>query len=128
MDGLVNTVGANPNAALDAIETIRYCKNQLGVGTIIGLSNISFGLPKRQFINSTFLAFAIQAGLTMAIANPSQDLLMNTALASDLLLGKEGAAERYINNVSDIEIKEKAKESISHKDTKETQPDNKDTS
>ncbi len=64
----------------------------------------------------------------MAIANPSQDLLMNTALASDLLLGKEGAAERYIDNVSDIEIKEKAKESISHKDTKETQPDNKDTS
>lgn len=128
VDGLVNTVGANPNAALDAIETIRYCKNQLGVGTIIGLSNISFGLPKRQFINSTFLAFAIQAGLTMAIANPSQDLLMNTGLASDLLLGKEGAAERYINNVSDIEIKEKAKESISHKDTKETQPDNKDTS
>lgn len=108
VDGLVNTVGANSNAAIDAIETIRYCKEELGVGTIIGLSNISFGLPQRQFVNSTFLAFAIQAGLSMAIANPGQKLLMNTAFASDLLLAKEGAAERYINNV--VEIKEQDKE------------------
>lgn len=98
VDGLVNTVGANPTAGIDAIETIRYCNKELGLGTIIGLSNISFGLPQRQYINSTFLGFAIQAGLTMAIANPSQELLMNSALASDLLLGKDCAAERYINN------------------------------
>jgi len=96
VDGLVNTVGANKNAALEAMETIRYCKEELGLATIVGLSNISFGLPERQFINSTFLSFAIQAGLTMAIANPSQDLLMNTALAADLLLAKEDSAERYI--------------------------------
>ena len=102
VDGLVTTVGANPKAAVETIDTIRYCKEKLGVGTIIGLSNISFGLPGRQYINSTFLGFAIQAGLTMAIANPSQELLMNTALASDLLLGKEGAAERYIENVVEI--------------------------
>lgn len=100
VDGLVNTVGANKNAAIDALETIRYCKEELGLATIVGLSNISFGLPERQFINSTFLSFAIQAGLTMAIANPSQDLLMNTALAADLLLGREGAAEAYIERVA----------------------------
>lgn len=104
VDGLVNTVGANPNAGIEAIETIRYCKNELGMGTIIGLSNISFGLPQREYVNSTFLAFAIQAGLTMAIANPSQDLLMNTALASDLLLGKEEGAKRYIDNVVEIKV------------------------
>lgn len=103
VDGLVTTVGANPNAAIETIETIRYCKEELEVGTIIGLSNISFGLPERQYINSAFLSLAIQAGLTMAIANPSGRLLMNNALASDLLLGKEGAVEKYINNV--IEIK-----------------------
>lgn len=107
VDGLVNTVGANPRAALEAIETIRYCKNELGMASIIGLSNISFGLPARGNINITFLAFAIQAGLTMAIANPSQELLMNTALAADLLLGKEGAAQRYIENVSELNIKAK---------------------
>ena len=123
VDGLVNTVGANPNAAIDAIETIKYCKDELGVATIIGLSNISFGLPQRQFVNSTFLSFAMQAGLTMAIANPSQKLLMNTGFASDLLLGKEGAAERYINNVEEIwgKVKEapnKPSESISDKQDK----------
>lgn len=99
IDGLVTTVGANPNAALEVIETIKYCKNELGIATTIGLSNISYGLPERQYINSTFLAFAMQAGLTMAIANPAQELLMNTALASDLLLGREDAAIRYIERV-----------------------------
>ncbi len=100
IDGLVNTVGANKQAAIEALQTIRYCKEELGIATIVGLSNISFGLPERQFINSTFLSIAIQAGLTMAIANPSQELLMNTALAADLLLGVEDAAERYINRVT----------------------------
>jgi 5-methyltetrahydrofolate--homocysteine methyltransferase len=99
VDGLVNTVGANRFAALEAMETIRYCKEELEMATIVGLSNISFGLPERQFVNSTFLSFAIQAGLTMAIANPSQDLLMNTALAADLLRGKEDASLRYIDRV-----------------------------
>lgn len=106
VDGLVNTVGANEAAAKEAIETIRYCK-ELGLGTIAGLSNISFGLPERQFVNSTFLAFAIQAGLTMAIANPSQDLLMNTALAADLLLGKEDSATKYIEGVRKVEVQSK---------------------
>ncbi|NLY47884.1 MAG: dihydropteroate synthase [Clostridiales bacterium] len=108
VDGLVTTVGANPRGAVETLETIRYCREKLGMGTIIGLSNISFGLPGRQHINSTFLAFAIQAGLTMAIANPSQDLLMNTALASDLLLGKDGAADRYIENVVEIKMQSEA--------------------
>ena len=100
VDGLVNTVGANKLASIQTIETIRYCKEELGVATIVGLSNISFGLPERQFINSTFLAFAIQAGLTMAIANPGQDLLMNTAYAADLLRNKEEADLRYIHRVT----------------------------
>ncbi|MDD5934102.1 MAG: homocysteine S-methyltransferase family protein [Clostridiales bacterium] len=100
VDGLVNTIGANKQAAIQAMETIRYCKEKLGLATVVGLSNISFGLPERQFVNSTFLAFAIQSGLTMAIANPSQDLLMNTAFASDLLRNKEEADIRYINRVT----------------------------
>ncbi len=100
VDGLVNTVGANQNAALEALETIRYCKEELGLATVVGLSNISFGLPERQFINSSFLSLCIKAGLTMAIANPSQDLLMNTAFATELLLGREGAAEKYIERVT----------------------------
>lgn len=100
VDALVNTIGANKSAALDALETIRYCKEELGVATVCGLSNISFGLPERQFVNSTFLAFAISKGLIMAIANPGQELLMNIAFASDMMLNKEGADLRYINQVT----------------------------
>jgi 5-methyltetrahydrofolate--homocysteine methyltransferase len=100
VDGLVNTVGANKQAATEALATIRYCKQELGLATICGLSNISFGLPERSFINSTFLAFAMKEGLTMAIANPSQELLVNTAFAADLLLNKEDSDIRYINRVT----------------------------
>lgn len=100
VDGLVATIGANKYAAMETMETIRYCKKELGLATICGLSNISFGLPERQFVNSTFLAFAIREGLTMAIANPNQDLLVNTAFASDLLLAKEESDLRYINQVT----------------------------
>lgn len=100
VDGLVNTIGANKQAAIETLETIRYCRETLELATIVGLSNISFGLPERQFVNSTFLAFAIQAGLTMAISNPSQELLVNTAFAADLLLSKENSDIRYIDQVT----------------------------
>ena len=100
VDGLVNTIGANKRASIETMETIRYCKQDLGLATICGLSNISFGLPERIFVNSTFLAFAIKEGLTMAIANPSQDLLMNVAVASDLLLNREESDVRYIDRVT----------------------------
>ena len=95
VDGLVNTVGANKNAAVDTLETIRYCKGA-GFATICGLSNISFGMPERSYVNTAFLTMAIQSGLTMAIANPSQELLMGCAFASDLLLNKEDADMKYI--------------------------------
>ncbi len=99
VDGLVTTVGANPKAALETLETIRYCKS-LGLATVCGLSNISFGLPERGYINATFLTMAIANGLTMAIANPNQDLLTASMLASDLLLGKEEADLRYITTMN----------------------------
>lgn len=98
VDGLVATVGANPDAAKEVLETIRWCKAN-GFATVCGLSNISFGLPERSFVNSAFLTMAIQEGLTMAIANPSQDLLVNTAFAADLLMNKEGADIRYIERM-----------------------------
>ena len=95
VDGLVTTVGANKNAALETLETIAYCK-ELGLATICGLSNISFGLPERTYVNTAFLTMAIANGLTMAIANPSQQFLVNAAYASDLLLNKEESDVRYI--------------------------------
>lgn len=99
VDGLTATVGANPDAALECFDTIHYCRNELGLATICGLSNISFGLPNRPFVNTAFLTMAIQQGLTMAIANPSQDLLMNAAFASDMLLHRPDSDIRYIDRM-----------------------------
>lgn len=100
-DGLVATVGANPSAALETLETIRYCRERR-LATICGLSNISFGMPERSFINTAFLTLAIREGLTMAIANPSQELLMGCAMAADLLLAKEESNDRYLEFAAKI--------------------------
>ena len=109
VDGLVATVGANPKAALETLETIRYCKSN-GFATICGLSNISFAMPERGFVNTAFLTLAIQSGLTMAIANPSQEMLMSCALATDLLLNKEEAALRYIEYAGGVKERREEKE------------------
>ncbi len=99
VDGLVTTVGANKKAGVETLETIRYCKAN-GLATTCGLSNISFGLPERGFINAAFLAMMIDSGLTMAIANPNQALLMNTALSCNLLLNREESDLIYIERMN----------------------------
>lgn len=114
VDGLVTTIGANKNAGLETLETIRYCKeNQLA--TICGLSNISFGMPARTHVNTAFLTLAIQAGLTMAIANPSQEMLICGAFATDLLMAKKESDLRYIdyaNNMTPTEAKVTEKKAV----------------
>lgn len=116
VDGLVATVGANKSAALETLETIRYCKEK-GLATICGLSNISFGLPERGFVNTAFLTMAIREGLTMAIANPSQELLMSCAFASDLLLNKKEADVRYIELMDAVRAKREAAGETAPKET-----------
>lgn len=105
VDGLVMTVGANPEAAGDTLKTFAYCKER-DIATTCGLSNISFGLPERSYVNASFLTMAIAQGLTMAIANPSQRLLMSTAYAADLLLNKENADIRYIEYINAMKEKD----------------------
>ena len=129
VDGLVATVGANKNAALDTLETIRYCKEELGLATVGGLSNISFGLPNRGYVNAAFVTMALQSGLTMAIANPSSDIMMNLAAASDLLLNKTGANLNYINRMAEFDAKKKtesvkkAEAAAKPETAKETKPE-----
>ena len=100
VDGLVATIGANPEAAKECYDTIAYCKDERLLPTICGLSNISFGLPERMYVNTAFLTMAICKGLTMAIANPSQELLMNAAFASDMLLHRPDSDIRYIERMN----------------------------
>ncbi len=120
VDILVSTIGADPQSAQKCFATVSYCKQTLGLPTVCGLSNISFGLPQRTFVNTAFFSIALSKGLTMAIANPSQEMLMYTALASDMLMDKDKATERYLNTVpsgnltvsSSHEKKEKKQESL----------------
>lgn len=99
VDGLVATVGANPKAAIECLDTISYCRKN-GLATICGLSNISFGLPERSCVNTAFLTAAITRGLTMAISNPAQETLVDAAYGADLLMNKEGADLRYIQRMN----------------------------
>lgn len=104
IDGLVQTVGANKRAAIETLETINHCTRELKIPTVVGLSNISFGLPQRKYVNAAFGVMAVQNGLTMAIANPSSDLLHNVTLAADLLLDKPEADLAYIQNVREEKV------------------------
>ncbi len=117
VDGLVATIGANPNAAKECFETFSYCYNELGLPTVCGLSNISFGLPERIYVNTAFLTMAIANGLTMAIANPSQELLMNAAFASDMLLAKPESDVHYIERMNFLAEKHANEEAVVVKKT-----------
>jgi len=97
VDGLVMTVSVDESAALETLGVIDWCTNTFGCNTIVGLSNVSFGLPERNWINSAFLAMSIGKGLTMAIANPSSDVIHNLKIASDVLMGKDRNSNNYIN-------------------------------
>ena len=112
VDGLVATIGANPEAAKECYDTIAYCKEVRKLPTICGLSNISFGLPERMFVNTAFLTMAICKGLTMAIANPSQELLMNAAFASDMLLHRPDSDIRYIERMNMLAEKKAEYETV----------------
>jgi 5-methyltetrahydrofolate--homocysteine methyltransferase len=97
IDPLVLTVSADDNAALATLETIRLIREQLGVNMTCGASNISFGLPWRVPINTTFLSMAIAAGLTSAITNPLEPELRRCVLAADLLMGRDPFSGNFIS-------------------------------
>ncbi|MCK9614910.1 MAG: homocysteine S-methyltransferase family protein [Candidatus Omnitrophica bacterium] len=97
VDCLVLTVSSKPQAAQDVLKTISWCKKIFKANTIIGLSNISFGLPKRDIVNTTFLNMAKGRGLSLAIANPLQKKNFIDLRAKALLLNKKNAAANFIN-------------------------------
>lgn len=94
IDPLVMTVGHNSNAAMVTLRTIELVKKEYGVNISLGASNVSFGLPDRHSVNSTFLALAMQAGATCSITDPIK--LGSAIKAADLLLGKDANSMRYL--------------------------------
>jgi 5-methyltetrahydrofolate--homocysteine methyltransferase len=96
VDALALTVSSKPEAALACLEVIRHCRERWGLGSTMGLSNISFGLPARDLINSTFLAMAMGAGMTSFIANPNTPRLRESLAAGEVLLGRDRQASSFI--------------------------------
>lgn len=102
VDALTMAVSADGEAGLETLRTIRWCSEQFGSHTVLGLSNVSFGLPERKWINAAFLAMAASHGLSLAIANPSTEEFMNIKRASDVLTGKDRLASEFIKHFSVI--------------------------
>jgi 5-methyltetrahydrofolate--homocysteine methyltransferase len=121
VDGLVMTVSSNQKAALETLRLIEWCSSEFGCATIVGLSNVSFGLPERGLINAAFLSMAIGKGLTMAIANPSSNLLMSIKMAGDVLVARDDNSRNYISYFSNMDkpLQKEASQNEKEKDTGE---------
>lgn len=96
VDPLALTMGAESQAGRIALETIELVVKEFGVNVTLGASNISFGLPDRKYINATFIAMAIHAGLTCPITNPMVSEVMLAVLAADLTMGRDEYAMNWI--------------------------------
>lgn len=89
VDGLVLTISANPEHAQTTLKTLNYAARHLNLNTVIGLSNVSFGLPGREYLNGAFLAMAAVEGLSLVIANPADTVVMHSKTAADALTGRD---------------------------------------
>ena len=89
-------VGAIPTAGQQVFQLLRRIREELGVNTTGGASNVSFGMPNRQAINAHFLSMAIAHGLTSAITNPLEESLRQAIMAADLLMGHDENAMAWI--------------------------------
>ena len=96
IDPLVLTISVDSNAAALTLKTTELIVRNFGVNITMGASNVSFGLPDRPALNATFMAMAIQAGLTCPITNPMEPELSIGLLAADLVMGKDEWGERWI--------------------------------
>ncbi|MGI6225594.1 MAG: homocysteine S-methyltransferase family protein, partial [Peptococcales bacterium] len=96
IDCLVMTVGTDDKAPSETLKAIKLVKEKLGVNTILGVSNVSHGLPNRGKINAAFLAMAILNGLDLAIINPLDDNMLDTWQSASLLAGRDVRAANYL--------------------------------
>lgn len=96
VDALVLTAATDPDAARVTLETVRDVSARLGLATVLGVSNVSHGLPGRSELNAAFLAMARAAGLDAAIVNPGDTAVVGTARAADALLGRDEQARGWV--------------------------------
>lgn len=100
IDALAMTISSEPDGAKVTLETLRRLRDEVGVNTVLGVSNISFGLPSRPVINSAFYTMAMMNGLSAGIINPSSEDMMKAWYAYHALMGLDANCERYIERYS----------------------------
>jgi 5-methyltetrahydrofolate--homocysteine methyltransferase len=96
IDCLTLTVSAEQKRAAETLQALRLVRDELGLATVLGVSNISFGLPQRPVLSATFFAMALEAGLSAAIINPKEERMMDSLRVAKVLLGQDLRAENYI--------------------------------
>ncbi len=96
LDGLCMTVSSDEKGALTTLETVRRIRDELGCRSVLGVSNISFGLPQREIINSAFFTMAMECGLNGAIINPNSEAMMRAYYSFNALMGLDPQCSRYI--------------------------------
>lgn len=104
IDCLTLTASAQQAEVRETLKAVRMVKEQLGLHTVLGVSNISFGLPCRPLINRTFLALAMENGLDLPIMNPNDEDMMGTVYAFEMLQNRDKNAERFIERYSDVSL------------------------
>lgn len=102
IDALTMTVSTDKNNAVETLKAVDYIRNTLGVNTVLGVSNISFGLPNRETVNTAFYTLALQAGLSAGIINPKSKAMMNAYYAFNALMGLDDNCTEYINSAVEI--------------------------
>lgn len=122
VDALALTVSSKPLAAQACLSTIRTCHKRWGLPTVLGLSNISFGLPARELLNSTFLSMAAAAGLSACIANPSSERLQEALAATEVLLGRDPQAMSFIQGFADWHPAEPGRHRVANSAVQESDP------
>lgn len=113
IDCLTLTVSAQQEQARETLRAVEMVTRRLGLKTVLGVSNISFGLPQRLLITQTFLAQALQAGLTLPILNPNQKEMMDTVAASRVLSGQDAESRRFIERFAAEETRQPTIEAAS---------------
>jgi len=103
IDCLVSTASAQQAMVMETLLTLRMVKEKLGLATVLGVSNVSHGLPARPVLNSTFLAMAWAAGLDLPILNPFDQRMMDTTRAAAVLLNRDGNSTAYIDYYRDFQ-------------------------
>ena len=101
IDCLTLTASAQQEDVLATVQALEACKKELGVRTVLGVSNISFGLPCRAYLNTTFLTMAMYAGLDLAIMNPSSEEMMAAVYAYNVLTNRDKQSTKYIERFAD---------------------------